>query len=533
MAFPTNPAPTVREGPAAGCDVVVIGAGISGLMAAALLSRAGLQVRVAEEQPRAGGYLQGFTRGGFTFDTSVHWLNDVGGDGFVSRLLSSVGEDWPRCRALQRIWRFKGESFDYLLTEDPEQLRRRLSADFPAEADGLARFFADSRHLGRQLRLNHDRMRAPETMGPLERAWLGLRMLAWFLPLRRFLRSGAEKGLARYFRDDTIARVFCAEERLASVMVPLAWSYEKDYYTAPAGGSQAWVRWLVERIRSAGSEVRLGCPVRRVLVEDGHAAGVELANGERLRSRWVVAACDVERLYERLLPPGVVPAALLRKLKEADLYGSCVTLFCGLSCSAEELGLGEEMIRLTRDGLSRGEHASGDPTATALLLLAPSVRDPTLAPPGKCTLTIECPALFDQHERWQTGPELFRGKAYRTCKRAFADTLLDRVERQLLPGLRGRIEVMEIGTPITLWRYSANRAGSIMGGRPTDRNIRARIAHYRTPLPHLLLAGHWAEYGGGVPMAMKAAANASLLVLEGEHPAAFRALARLMDGQPS
>ena len=357
-------------------------------------------------------------------------------------------------------------------------------------------------------------------------------MLAWFLPLRRFLRSSAEEGLARYFRGGAIGRVFCAEERLASLMVPLAWSYEKDYFAAPVGGSQSWVRWLVERIRSAGSEVRLGCPVRRVLIEDGQAAGVELADGERLPARWVIAACDVERLYERMLPPEVVPAALRRKLAAADLYYSCVMLFCGLSCSPEELGLGEEMIRLTRDGLTRDEHASGDPTTTALLLLAPSARDRTLAPPGKSTLTIQCPAFFDQHERWQTGPGLFRGKAYRTCKREFADTLLDRVERQLLPGLRRRIEVLEVGTPITLWRYSANRAGSIMGGRPTDRNIRARIAHYRTPLPHLLLAGHWAEYGGGVPLAVKAAANTSLLVLERERPAAFRALARLMDGQP-
>jgi phytoene dehydrogenase-like protein len=92
--------------------------------------------------------------------------------------------------------------------------------------------------------------------------------------------------------------------------------------------------------------------------------------------------------------------------------------------------------------------------------------------------------------------------------------------------------VLEAGTPITLFRYSANRNGSIMGGRPTDRNIRARIAHYRTPLPRLLLAGHWAEYGGGVPLAVKAAANTSLLVLERERPAEFRALAHLMDGRP-
>ena len=70
-----------------------------------------------------------------------------------------------------------------------------------------------------------------------------------------------------------------------------------------------------------------------------------------------------------------------------------------------------------------------------------------------------------------------------------------------------------------------------MGGKPTDRNIKAGIAHYRPPVPGLLLAGHWAEYGGGVPMAMKAAANTSLLILGRERPADFRALADLMDGR--
>jgi len=108
--------------------------------------------------------------------------------------------------------------------------------------------------------------------------------------------------------------------------------------------------------------------------------------------------------------------------------------------------------------------------------------------------------------------------------------VLERVERRLAPGLRGHVELVEIATPVTYFRYSRNRAGSIMGASPTDRNIKNRIAHYLTPVPNLLLGGHWAEYGGGVPMAVKAAANTSLLILKKTDGSAFRELCDLMDG---
>ena len=54
----------------------------------------------------------------------------------------------------------------------------------------------------------------------------------------------------------------------------------------------------------------------------------------------------------------------------------------------EDLGLGEEMISLTRDGLPATAHNAGDPETAAITILAPSVRDPTLAPSGKGTLTL-------------------------------------------------------------------------------------------------------------------------------------------------
>ena len=65
-------------------DVTVIGAGVGGLTAAALLSKAGLSVCVLEMADHSGGYLAGFRRKHFLFDTAIHWLNQCSPGGMAS-----------------------------------------------------------------------------------------------------------------------------------------------------------------------------------------------------------------------------------------------------------------------------------------------------------------------------------------------------------------------------------------------------------------------------------------------------------------
>ena len=93
-------------------DVVIIGAGISGMTAAALLSRCGLSVCVLEKEPHAGGYLAGFRRKDFRFDSAIHWLNQCGEKGLVTKIFEFIGEDKATLETLHRINRFKGASYD-------------------------------------------------------------------------------------------------------------------------------------------------------------------------------------------------------------------------------------------------------------------------------------------------------------------------------------------------------------------------------------------------------------------------------------
>ena len=263
----------------------------------------------------------------------------------------------------------------------------------------------------------------------------------------------------------------------------------------------------------------------------GRATGVAIEGRGDIGCNHIVAACDLHMLYERLLPAGTIKPRLVQRVEDADLYDSSVTISIGLDVPAQDLGFDEEMICLTTDGLARSEHVAHNPETIALCILAPSLRDPTMAPPGKGTLTIYAPGRLEDADRWKTGPGLERGDAYRAYKRAYAETLIEHVERALCPGLSQHIESCDVATPVTHQRYTGNRAGSIMAAKATGKNIRRRVAHYRTPVDNLFLGGHWAEYGGGVPVAVRAGMNSALLVLQRENPAAFEEAKGVLDRQ--
>ncbi len=516
-------------------DVVVIGAGMGGLTAATLLAKAGLSVCVLEMDARPGGYLAGFRRKDFVFDTAIHWLNLCGPGGIVRRILDFIGPGAPATPPLHDIRRYRGDSFDYLLTSEPDRLRDQLIADHPDQQAGLRKFFAASKVIGDAYVELSRGMRAPETMSMLEKARYGVGMAKIGMAFGRYVGTTTEAGVNKRFKAPVLERVFCSEERLLSCLTPVGWAYHGDYQQPPHGGSREFPRFLARSLESFGGRVIYKARVDRIVLEKKKVAGVEVKVGIRdpqpyaIACDYVLASCDLEVLYERMLPEGTIDEALLAKLRNAELYDSAVTLSIGLDTPAEELGFGEELVMLTRDDVSRKEHNCTDPHKTAINILAPSLRDPSLAPKGKGTLTILTNASIEFGDRWKTGPGDERGPEYAAFKQEYADIVIDRVAAALSPSLREHIELCSIATPITHQRYTGNKDGSLMAARPTRANMRNKIAHYQTPVENLLLCGHWAEYGGGVPVAVRAGSNSALMVMQRTRPKAFKILRDILD----
>jgi prolycopene isomerase len=526
-----------RDDLPAACDVAIIGAGVGGLTAGALLSRAGLEVCVLEAGVKPGGYLAGFSRGGFAFDTAVHWLNQCGPGGMVRRIFDRIGPGEIETPPLERIRRYRGEGFDYLLTWDPDEFQAALVSDFPADRRGIAAFFATARVLGDSFARFGINARDPLTKTTREKLRSLWRMTSAGWPFLRHAGVAAEPGLARFFSAPLRERLWRAESSLLACLMPVAWAYSGDYQRLPVGGSRRIPAWLAEACSNAGGRIACGCRAGSIAVDGDRARSVHYARGAdgtdhgELRCRHVIAALDARIVYERLLPPGVASRRFRQRLEQARTYDSAVSVFLGLSRPASVLGLGEELVHITGSGLTRADHTSGHPERTEINVLAPSCCDPEAAPPGKGTLILHGAARLEQNDRWHTGPGLERGTDYRDFKRRYAAVLVERLERCLGRAIASCIESCEVATPVTYRRYSGGPDGAIMGLRPTRANLRAGLAKRATPLSNLHIGGQWAIQGGGLPGAVLGGANAAAVILHAERPAEFAALRDAMDGR--
>ncbi len=523
-------------------DVAVIGAGIAGLTAAALLSKAGLSVCVLEKQPQVGGYLAGFRRKNFRFDSAIHWLNQCGKNGMVTRIFEFIGDDYPKTKMLHRIHRDKGTAHDYTITSNPEELKAAWIKDFPAEKKGIEKFFRAAQKIAKAYEKIAANFRSAETMSLLEKTKTGISKLPFLMAVIRYIWYNGEdvpKGLSKhFFKDPRLQALYASEKDLLSCLFPIVFAYIDDYQLPPQGGSQTFIEWLQYVVSYFDNDIICSAPVRQIVYKDGAAEGLIFTKKGKdytIKCGQIIAACDVETLYEKMLPPKAIPSQLKHNLKEAELYTSAVAISLALDCPTEALGFGEELLFISEEGISRAEHYASDPHITAISVIPPSLRDASLAPKGKGTLTIYTSADIHYKDNWGTEKDAagnyIRTPLYYEIKEAYSQVILDRIEKRLGIDLRSHILLKEVATPVTHWRYTGNRGGSIMGARPGKANMQAKIAHHQTPVANLILGGHWSDLGGGVPIAVRAGANAALLVLRQQKPKAFKLFANYADGK--
>ena len=530
-----------RKEPKARYDVVIIGSGVGGLTAGALLSKAGLSVCVLEKEPHPGGYLAGFARKDFRFDTAIHWLNQYSEEGMVSRLFNVLGNDYPRALTQQRIRRFKGDDYEYLLTNNPDDLKAQWKKEFPEDAEGIDRFFQAAKKVGGAFKNFGNIFRSEETMNIFEKLMRKKNLIRFaleFIPHLRYSgEKGVQKGLRKYFKSEKLREVFSSDTEILSCIVPIGWAYNNDFQSPPHGGGQVIAEWLEHIVQYFNQDTIYRCEVKKIVTTGNTATGVLCTRGNKdfhIESKYVIAASDTPTLYNKLLDAALVPSKLKKNLEKAALYSSSVTVSIALDCPVEALGFNEELIHLSSATVPRFEHSGGDPQRSELVILAPSFRDKSLCPDGHGTLLLFMPAEMQFQQQWRTEKDergnFIRGQAYKELKETIARQIIQRVEDKIAPGLSKHILFYDVATPVTHYRYTGNTGGSMMATKPNRPNMMNKVATYHTPVKNLLVGGHWAELGGGVPIAAKAGANAALLILKKENQAAYKAFVKYIDG---
>jgi phytoene dehydrogenase-like protein len=500
-------------------DVLIIGAGHNGLAAGALLAKRGLRVLQLEKNRYVGGMAG-------TREILDDCSNDVG-----ASLL------FPLARGLAE--ELELERYGVELLELPI-----MSTSLAAPGDPPLVFYAN----------------------PLRMAWnvwrrFGTRALVGFAKLVAFTRYPA-KVIARYevgtrpreiedliseaptatareqleltFQGsamDLIDRFFPDVERHRPLRAQLAFAAVQSTYKGPytpgsafclvytlspndAGGlmkrvrggmgslSEALHRSIVEK----GGEVRLGTPVKRILVERGRAVGVELRSGEEIRARVVISNLDKNATLLELVGEEHVPDDTVDRIRKTEQMGAYVHLLFKLRglprygpplehLNADRgtrfnLGLftDPEELQASYEACLRGELPRNPPAA----LQIPTVMDPSLAPDGfhlGTTYGFYFPCA---------APKQARGK----LRDEMAERIIDRVEA-VYPGFRGLIVDSAVFSSDHFAAMQGATGGDFTHGlMHPDQMLGGRTlvpgSSHRSPIAGLFLCGASCHPGPGV-----------------------------------
>jgi phytoene dehydrogenase-like protein len=271
---------------------------------------------------------------------------------------------------------------------------------------------------------------------------------------------------------------------------------------------------LAKAAIAAGASIRPGSPVKRILVESDHAAGVELESGERIQAATVVSNADPKTTFLGLLGAAHLDTGFVRRVRHLRARGLAAKLHLALDRVPAFRGVADPALRgrlLIAPSLQYLERAYNHSkygeysSAPAMEISVPSLNDPALAPSGKHVLSAVV----------QYVPYELKG-GWLNERQRFIEVCIKLLDRYA-PGLEASIVGTELLTPADIeqefkisgghWHHGELAFDQFFMVRPVPG-----AAQHRTPLPGLYLCGAGCHPGGGVMGT--AGRNAARQVLE-------------------
>ncbi|MCR9144790.1 MAG: NAD(P)/FAD-dependent oxidoreductase [bacterium] len=488
-------------------DVIVVGSGMGGLTAAALLSKAGKRVLVLEQHYTAGGFTHSYTRKGYEWDVGVHYIGEV------HKPLSPLRKMYDLITDGALEWSYMDEVYDRIVIGENEYQFRAGAENFKA---GLVHHFPDA--------------------GPVIDRYLTLLREVNFLAMPALVAQKVTpeflSGATAFVTDPLVKKYFCrttaavlseitSDKKLIAVLTgqwgdyglpPEQSSFGMHAMVAhhyldggnfPVGGAASIARSIEKVIESGGGKVLVGEEVQEILVRGTAAVGVKMANGDELLAPQIVSAAGYFNTYGKLLPREFADRmGLSKKLGGLKASVGHICLYTGLKTPRSELsslGNGNIWIYPDYDHDANLAKFLADPKAQLPMVYIsfPSFKDPQWDEnyPGKSTIDVIAPASYDWFAKWKDEPWRKRGAEYDELKAEFSERLLAAVYKHV-PEVKGKISYHELSTPLSTQYFNKYQRGELYGLDHTPARFAEKWMKPRSPVQNLFLTGQDTLFAG-------------------------------------
>lgn len=490
--------PWSRHSPEGPWDDLIIGSGMGGMTAAALLSETGRRVLVLEQHYVPGGFTHAFPRKGYVWDVGVHAIGDVTRHSLTGRLLRSLTRDRLEWASLGPVYDefFFPDGLHIEFPDTPQQFRANLIEAFPDEVEAIDRYLELVREVAATIKGYFISRAVPRRLVP---------PVQWLLARKAqgFLDQTVEEVVHGLTDNPRLRTLFTAQwgyygtvpsRASFAVQAMVSRHYAHGAYY-PVGGSGNIARCLLSTVAENGGWTRILADVEEILIDKGKAVGVRLVGGEVIEARRVISAVGVGATVKRLLPPSETQQAWAVEAAELSPGPAHVCLYIGFKGDIRKAGASAANKWFYRTWSAEDDtwHVEpGGPMGQAPVLYCsfPSLKDPEHDPGEELRHTGEVVTFvpWKTFAAWQGSEWGRRGDAYESFKEALQDSLL-RQFLEHMPKLEDMIDYVELSTPASTDHFVRPQAGSIYGLEPTPERFRSRSLEPRSPIRNLYFAG--------------------------------------------
>ena len=507
-------------------DVVIVGAGMGGLVAGALLARDGRRVLVLDGHYVPGGNASVFRRKHYEFDVGIHYLGDCAPGGLIPSILAACGASVNFRPMESELEHLTFPDFEFTIPSDRNEFERRLIERFPSQRKGIRRYIRFLEQV--------DRVVEGQASGSKWRALVALLRSPLVL---RYAHRSFGSFLDSCTQDPKLRAIVTAQNGTYAIaprdVSSVLHAGLQNHYFAnggwyPEGGGQVMADRLADAIEDAGGQVRLRTHVDRILVEDGAVRGVVFTNkhlGTRtVKAPVVISNADLKKTVCDLVGADKLPAAWVERVKNFEMALPLFVVYLGLDIPPDRLPYGNvnrwSFGSCDFDGEYDMIEEGRMPEHPFLYIATASRKDPDnpkLAPPGHTNLQLMTVPPSNP-EFWGVSAEELRDGSYQASeqyaavKQRLTAQLIAEAEK-LIPGLAAHIVFCEAATPMTHSRYTGSTGGTSYGIAATPSQFLEKRPGTRTPIRGLLLAGASTRAGHGISNAMMSGVHAASAVM--------------------